>query len=111
MNIPKTIKIGSNEFKIKNKFNIDWNGNIAGQINFSKNRILLKKGSNHRCKEDTFFHEVAHGIFKEISYNYPQIIKFSDNESFIQEFGLLLRKTFLDLLDKQELIKQNDKTK
>lgn len=52
--------------------------------------------------EDTFFHEMAHGILKEMEFNYPQITKFRSDENFTQELGLCLRKLFLHLLEEQE---------
>ena len=56
-----------------------------------------------RITEDTFFHEIAHGILKELEFNYPKMSSFRNNESFVQEMGLTLRKTFIDLLNNREI--------
>ena len=103
MNIPDEIIIGENTYKIKMKRTIDWsNSNITGQIDYHRNILTIMKTKVTRAKEDVFFHEFAHGILKELEFNHPKISKFRDNEKFVQEFGLNLRKSFLDLLKKQE---------
>lgn len=101
MKIPDKIRIGDTNFNIKYKRLIDWNKNVSGQIRLNDEELIIKKGSSGKRLEDTFFHEIAHGLFREMEFNYPQMAKFRNDESFIQEFGLLLRKTFLDLLIKQ----------
>lgn len=100
--IPEKVKIGDECFKIKNKKWIDFKGNVSGQINYTTSTILIKKGLPEKIKEDTFFHEIAHGILKEMSFNYPFLEKYRNDESFAQELGLILRKIFLDLLKNQE---------
>lgn len=54
-----------------------------------------------RINEDIFFHEISHGVIKELEYNHPRIAVFRTNEAFVQEMGLILRKTFLELLESQ----------
>lgn len=101
MKIPNKIKIGERDYKIKEKRLIDWDKKVSGQIQYGSNTLILKKNANERAKQDAFFHEIAHAILKEMSFNYPKITKFQDDESFVQEMGLVLRKTFLDLLKAQ----------
>lgn len=102
MIIPNKLIIGRNIYKIKIKRILDWtNKDICGHINYHKAILKIKKTNNNRSKEDTLFHEIAHGLLKELEFNHPQISKFRDNEIFVQELGLNLRKTFLDLLKKQ----------
>lgn len=101
--IPKKIRIGGTDYKISQPWRVDWrNSHVSGQINYDSEEIKLKKGVAERSKEDTFFHEIAHGVLKEMEFNYPRINKFRMNEGFVQELGLVLRKTFLDLLKKQK---------
>ncbi len=102
MKIPKTIRIGNKEFKIKIKNRISWSKKISGQINYDDKELMINKKLKGRDLESTFFHELAHGLFHEMEFNYPQMVKFRNDETFIQEFGLNLRKTFLDLLEKQK---------
>jgi hypothetical protein len=102
MKIPKKIKIGGTEYRVKEKRLINWNSNISGQIRYGSNTLILKKSASERAEQDSFFHEIAHGILREMAYNYPKITKFQNDEDFVQELGLVLRKTFLDLLSKNK---------
>jgi hypothetical protein len=100
MKIPSKISIGEITYRIKiRRFVNFFNSDIHGSINYGDAIIKLKQQSSDRTTEDIFFHELAHGILKEIEYNYPQIVKFRNDEKFVQEMGLTLRKSFLDLLE------------
>ncbi len=101
MKIPKKIKIGNKEYNIK-KTNFYFNDTLGGQINYNTDTIKIKNGNQ---EEITFFHEIAHGILKELEFNYPKMVAFRNNESFTHELGLTLMSTFLDLLKKQEDLK------
>lgn len=104
MRIPEKVKIGEHYYNIRRVRIVDWkNSGIVGQINYGVKEMKLKMfEKDDRVNQDTFFHEVAHGILKELEFNHPQISKFRNDEIFVQEFGLTLRKTFLDLLKNQE---------
>jgi len=104
MNIQNKIKIGEHFYNIKKVRILDWkNKNVVGNINYATKLMKLKKlGPDKRIYQDTFFHEVAHGILKELEFNYPRMQKFRNDECFVQELGLNLRKTFIDLLENQE---------
>ena len=103
MKIPKWVIIGETTYRVKIKRFVDFfNSNIQGNINYSNDVLKIKKGSDNRIMEDVFFHEIAHGILKDMEFNYPQITKFRNDEQFTQELGLNLRKLFLDLLEKQK---------
>lgn len=103
MKIPDKIRIGCKNYIIKKVRTVSWlNNSIVGNINYSASIIKIKKYKDKREMEQTFFHEMAHGLMKEMEFNHPQITKFRSDEVFTQELGLNLRKTFLDLLDKQE---------
>ena len=99
MKIPRTILIGNSDYKIIRK---DWvfNKVLGGEINYDAKTIKIRKGDKG-IMEDTFFHEMAHGVMKEMEYNYPQVTKYRNDDDFIQELGLTLRKTFKSLLDNQ----------
>ena len=104
MIIPKKIKIGETNYNIKFKRVVDWtNKKVTGEINYGEGIMKIK---NHKqgdkFKEDIFFHEMAHGVLKELEFNHPKISKFRCDELFVQEMGLTLRKTFLDLLKSQK---------
>ena len=111
MKIPDKIKIGNRDFKVKIKRLINWDNNISGQIRHGDAKLILAKNLSGKRLEDTFFHEISHGLFKEMEFNYPQMVKFRNDETFIQEFGLLLRNTFLDLLKKQDATHIQNETK
>jgi len=83
---------------------VDWtNTAIVGSVNYGDKLIKIKKcKKDERITQDTFFHEIAHAILKELEFNHPQITKFRSDEIFVQELGLTLRKTFIDLLKSQE---------
>lgn len=101
MKLPETIKIGDVEYKIQKKSFI-FDSNIAGRINYHKKTVELKKDASERTDEDSFFHEIAHGILKELEFNHPKIASFRNNEEVVQEMGLLLRTIFIDLVEKQK---------
>ncbi len=102
MIIPKNIVIGGRKYNIKQKRIIDWrNKSVVGQISYYSKNMKIQKMDDGKYKEDIFFHEIAHGVLKELEFNFPKISKFRNNEEFVQELGLTLRKTFLDLLEKQ----------
>ena len=104
MNIPKKIKIGEHLYDIKKVRVVDWNNSaVGGSINYLTKKMILKKGSSDKkIIETTFFHEVAHGLLKELEYNHPKASKFRCDEEFVAELGLELRKTFIDLLESQD---------
>lgn len=104
MIIPDKIKIGRNYYTIKKVKHMVWGDtSIVGKINYGDKLMKLKMYKRDNISnQDTFFHEVAHGLLKELEFNYPQMVKFRNDESFTQELGLTLRITFLDLLGRQE---------
>ncbi len=100
MKIPKKIKIGEVEYTISQK-RYFFNKTIGGSINYGEKTLDIKKNTDQKIKEDTFFHEISHGVLKELEFNHPKVSKFRNNEGFVQEMGLILRTTFLDLLRQQ----------
>jgi hypothetical protein len=102
LKIPKKIRIGESEYNVKKCRIIDWNGKLAGQINYGSKVMKMKEFEDERVTEETFFHEMSHGVLKELEFNHPAITRFRNDETFVQEMGLLLRKAFLDLLSNQE---------
>ena len=107
MKMPKRVRIGESTYIIKMQHFIDFlNLGISGKINYSKKVVKIKKTSDKRMMEDVFFHEIAHGVLKEMEFNYPQLTKFRNDEAFTQELGLHLRTLFLNLLNDQEMGKQ-----
>ena len=103
MKIPEKILIRDTTYKIKLK-NYYFNDALGGNINYNNSVMGIKKSLKGKFKEDTFFHEVAHGVLKELEFNHPKIHSFRNNEDFVQEMGLVLRKTFIDLLEKQDVL-------
>lgn len=102
MIIPKKIRIGDLEYNIKERMFLFKNKTLAGTIIYGNLDMNIRRDMIPRAKEDTFFHEVAHGILKELEFNHPAMTKFRNDEIFVQELGLLLRKTYLDLEKKQQ---------
>jgi hypothetical protein len=104
MLIPENIKIGEHYYCIKKCKLIDWtNRNVTGKINYSDKKMKIRiSEKDNRITEETFFHEIAHGILKELEYNHPGITKFRNDEMFVQELGLNLRRTLVDLLNNQD---------
>ena len=101
MIIPKKIKIGDMEYNVREKMFLFKDKSIAGNISYGNLDMSIRSGMIDKSKEDVFFHEITHGILKELEFNHPKITHFRNNEDFVQEMGLLLRKTFLDLMKKQ----------
>lgn len=111
MKIPKEILIGDTMYKIKLKNYYFSDNSLGGNINYNNSIMGIRKSLKGKFKEDTFFHEVAHGILKELEFNHPKIHSFRNNENFVQEMGLILRKTFIDLLKKQDALVSKDEVK
>lgn len=103
MIIPKTIKIGETDYKISESLFLFREKSLCGEITYHRKKMKIRLNQTNRGKEDTFFHEVAHGILKELEFNYPKITLLRNDEDFVQELGLLMRKTFLDLMEKQKV--------
>lgn len=104
MKIPHKILIGESLYQVKQtKFISMSKESIVALINYDKKLIKLKSIKDTRLLEDHFFHEVSHGLLKELEFNHPKISNFRTNEAFIQELGLTLRITFLDLLKSQSV--------
>jgi len=103
MIIPKKITIGNKEYHIKIQYFVDlFHSNIYGNINYMEGVMKIKKVKDNRAMEDTFFHELAHGLLKEMEFNYPSMVKFRNDEKFVQELGLHIRNVFIELLEKQK---------
>lgn len=102
MNFPKEIKIGDKEYKVKEKRYLFQYG-VGGNIDYHRGVGGIRKGIKGKYKEEVFFHEIAHGVLKDLEFNYPKVSAFRNDEKFVQEMGLILRKTFLDLLSKQKM--------
>lgn len=103
MKIPKEITIGKKKYKIQLARFVDFfNSGVHGNINYSDGILKIKDTGDERNTEDLFFHELAHGILKELEFNYPKVAWLRNDEVFTQELGLLLRKSFLELLEKQK---------
>ena len=100
MKIPKKVKIGNETFKIKVKRFMK--KNLYGSICQCKKVIKINKNNSTRELEATFFHEIVHGLLKEMSFNYPFLKNKRFDEDFVEEMGLLMRNIYLDLLKKDE---------
>ena len=102
--IPETLRIGGTIYKIKRKRTIGFDSNIGGNINYNTDTMSMRKKMNPKTTESVFFHEVAHGVLKEMEFNFPKMSTFRNDETFVQELGLVLRNTFIDLLNKQDKV-------
>ena len=104
MKYPKELYIGNHLYKFKVVRFIEKmifkKNNIAANINYQESIIKTTEFSNEKENQATFFHELAHGILREMEFNHPKIIKFRNDEKFTDELGMVLRKTFIDLQKK-----------
>lgn len=97
MKIPNKIKIGSSLYDIKKKHFFTSNPQQLGKIDYYDRKMYIKILPDKRRTEQIFFHEIAHGLLKELEFNYPQLSCFKNNERFTQELGLMLRNLFVEL--------------
>ena len=102
MIIPNKIRIGKHYYDVQQCKLIDWSTKLTGQINYGKEILKIRTCRLDIENEATFFHELAHRIIRSLEFNHPQISRFRNDEVFVQEMGLTLRKTFIDLLNNQE---------
>ena len=101
MRIPNKIKIGDSEYNVNEKMILFKEKTLSGQITYGNLNLAIRGDMIPKAKEDTFFHEIAHGVLKELEFNHPKISHFRNDDKFVQEMGLVLRKTFLDLIEKK----------
>ena len=75
MKIPKQITLGKKTYEIKKNSMFFFDKAVAGQIDYTNNRITLKTTLDTREEEGTFFHELAHRILKEMELSQYSYIK------------------------------------
>jgi hypothetical protein len=121
LKIPKTIKIGNSVYNVNHVSMVNYSLNpiklfkrlllgesIVGQICPQDREIRLKKDSYDI--QNTFLHEVAHGIMWEMKKKYPHAEAWVDDEAFTDRLAVVLSKTFNSLM-KQQKQTQKDKKK
>ncbi len=95
MNIPKLVRIGSMDYKVKLVDSIILKGNTQcyGHIDFDSHIIEIDKSlQDQQGLEHTFLHEVVHGIVNERNLD----IKNTDEEDITDEIALGLHQIIRD---------------
>lgn len=85
--IPELCKIGPLTYRVREQTPPEWlavqgNGNIAGEIGYEQQTIVLSKTQMPEYKELTLLHEIVHGILynlgeQELRVNEPFVCRFS----------------------------------
>ena len=65
MKIPKKIKIGGLWFEVKESQEVANQSNVFGSLHSRQQKIFLEKSETQQRKEQTFFHEILHGIWQQ----------------------------------------------
>lgn len=83
--VPKTIRIGCYDYKVVETDDIIVVDNVAckGAIEYDNKVIKIKAGMEEQTKEQTFWHEVVHGIIQYRQVN-PQR---ADEETLVDELA------------------------
>lgn len=95
MNIPDRVRIGSVDYKVilKNEELVMNDRLCYGFIDFENTEISINKSrQNLSRQEQTFLHEIVHGIIKERSLD----IENSDEETIVNEIALGLHQVIRD---------------
>ena len=69
MKIPKQIKIGGFMFNVKESKQIAIEGNGYGSTHHTTQTIYIDPDSTPQKKEQTFLHEMMHGIWNQVGLN------------------------------------------
>lgn len=95
MNIPNKVRIGSMDYTVKLGGNVLLKGNTQcyGHIDFDNHIIELDNTlQDAQGLEQTFLHEVVHGIIRERSLN----LETSDEEGIVDEIASGLHQVIRD---------------
>lgn len=85
------INICGIKYKIKEKdvINEGDEGIVQGRIEYSKQKIFLKKNLPEQTKEETLVHEIVHGILLHTGW-----IDLTSNEQFVQSLANAIYQSF-----------------
>lgn len=83
--IPSKFKIGVSEYDVELVECVDKDENLLGQISYNNLKIKIDKTYPEQTQELTFWHEVAHGIFHEISED-----KLRVDERLVDQVGRMI---------------------
>lgn len=84
--IPKTIRIGCYDYEVveTDEVIIVNNATCKGCIEYEEKIIKIKSDMSEQAKEQTFWHEVVHGIIHYRNFN----IKTADEETCVDELAV-----------------------
>ena len=84
--LPKTIRIGCYEYEVIETDDVIINDNIVckGLIDYDNKIIKIKANMPEQNKEQTFWHEVVHGIINYRAFD----MKRADDETCVEELAL-----------------------
>lgn len=91
INIPKKFNLLGHTYKVKFVKKVD-SRDSPGDIDPNTKIIRLKKSSKSHSKdlvEETFFHEMIHGILDELEYG-----NLSNDEQLVERVGRALHQVF-----------------
>lgn len=79
------------KYKIKEKdvINEGDEGIVQGRIEYSKQKIFLKKNLPEQTKEETLVHEIVHGILLHTGW-----MDLTSNEQFVQSLSNAIYQSF-----------------
>lgn len=106
MNIPRTIRIGSVDYTVeKTDEYLKLDGEqCLGIINYEEQTIKLAKNIQHeQILEQTFLHELVHGIVHEYKVDFA-----ADEETIVDTMALGLHQVIRDNLEEPTSIKIGD---
>lgn len=95
MNIPDKVRIGSIDYEVKhtNDVIIVDHKECYGDINYDKKVIRIGNNiQSHQGEEETFLHELVHGIVYERDFSYDK----NDNETITEELARGLHQVIRD---------------
>lgn len=68
MNLPKTIRVGANDYEIKREKGLSSSEAVWGRIVYGTTTISLDESLSGSLLRDTLAHELAHAILYEAGY-------------------------------------------
>lgn len=105
------LNLGNNTYNIimTTQSNAELGENNRGKIWYEKLNILVDKELPDTLKIQTLYHEIAHGVCQETSFNDMLLTRLGDNgyEIFVDNLG----KALYDLIHKNNLIQIENEVK
>lgn len=88
MNLPKSVRIGGFDYRVKQSGKVDPNANI-GSVVYHKRRIIIDKKLSDEVKFEVLWHECIHVFFNQVG-------RAEEEEGLVQQLGFGISQILRD---------------